>query len=54
MGEDSEEGLLMRMTVPVYDKDLHQEHYSFNVKLNTDNLEHGDKLQVTVEKSNEE
>ena len=34
----------------VYQKDLYDDHFSLNVRIDSDEFEHGDKVQVTVEK----
>lgn len=34
----------------VYQKDLYQDTYSLNIRIDSNKLEHGDRLKVTVEK----
>lgn len=36
----------------VYGKDLHDSHMSVTVRLDTDSLEHGDKIEVVTRKAN--
>lgn len=34
----------------VYQKDLYDDHFSLNVRIDSDEFEHGDMVRVTVEK----
>lgn len=34
---------------PVYGKDLHNDYFSMTIRIDADELEHGDHLKVTVE-----
>lgn len=34
----------------VYGKDLYEDHFSLNVRINSEEFEHGDSVRVTVEK----
>ena len=43
-----------RKIVPVYQRDLHQDTVSYNIRFDTDKLSHGDKLVIKVEKQDEE
>lgn len=35
---------------PVYKKDLYEDYFSLNVRIDSDKLEHGDKIHVQVRK----
>lgn len=36
--------------VPVYEKDLHQQTFTYTIRVDSDDIFHGDTLKVTVEK----
>lgn len=39
--------------IPVYNRDLHQDTVTYKVRIDSDRLDHGDKLQIEVEKIQE-
>lgn len=39
--------------IPVYNRDLHQDTVTYKVRIDTNKLNHGDKLQLEVEKIEE-
>lgn len=44
------EGQLQNTVRTVYQKDLYENNYSLNVRIDSDDLDDGDRLKVTVEK----
>lgn len=44
---------IAEVTRTVYQKDLHSRYFNLNLRLGSEELEHGDTLRVTVEKMEE-
>lgn len=53
--DDSEKsGLLSESIKTVYQKDLHQDHVILRSRVDTDKIDHGDKVRISVEKIEED